>query len=162
MEVWSKEICLFDQMLKKEKYVSLHIIGIMCASYMCIMCIMLHTMSAKIILEELKYYGDNQKNFLREYAFTPPPCAPSFHHSILASRNIREKRKNNSFEILSFVSTTGHSYIITPPARRAWRSYKFASLDFSGVFVYFFFGDESWGAIIFMGDTAGTKLREPI
>ena len=29
--------------------------------------------------------------------------------------------------------------IITPPARRAWRSYKFASLDFSG----FFFGVRS-------------------
>ena len=32
--------------------------------------------------------------------------------------------------------------IITPPARRAWRSYKFASLGFSGVF----FGVESWAA----------------
>ena len=32
--------------------------------------------------------------------------------------------------------------IITPPARRAWRSYKFASLDFSG----FFFGVRSWAA----------------
>ena len=32
--------------------------------------------------------------------------------------------------------------IITPPARRAWRSYKFASLDFSGVF----FGVRSWAA----------------
>ena len=31
---------------------------------------------------------------------------------------------------------------ITPPARRAWRSYKFASLDFSGVF----FGVRSWAA----------------
>ena len=27
-------------------------------------------------------------------------------------------------------------YIITPPARRAWRSYKFASLDFSVSFFY--------------------------
>ena len=32
--------------------------------------------------------------------------------------------------------------LITPPARRAWRSYKFASLDFSGVF----FGVRSWAA----------------
>ena len=30
--------------------------------------------------------------------------------------------------------------LITPPARRAWRSYKFASLKFSGVF----FGVTSW------------------
>ena len=35
--------------------------------------------------------------------------------------------------------------VITPPARRAWRSYKFASLDFS-VFFFFFFGVESWAA----------------
>ena len=34
------------------------------------------------------------------------------------------------------------SCLITPPARRAWRSYKFASLDFSGVF----FRVESWAA----------------
>ena len=33
--------------------------------------------------------------------------------------------------------------IFTPPARRAWRSYKFASLDFS---VFFFFRVESWAA----------------
>ena len=32
--------------------------------------------------------------------------------------------------------------LITPPARRAWRSYKFASLDFS----VFFFGVRSWAA----------------
>ena len=32
--------------------------------------------------------------------------------------------------------------LFTPPARRAWRSYKFASLDF----FYFFFGVESWAA----------------
>ena len=34
------------------------------------------------------------------------------------------------------------SRLITSPARRAWRSYKFASLDFSGGF----FGAESWAA----------------
>ena len=28
--------------------------------------------------------------------------------------------------------------IFTPPARRAWRSYKFASLDFSVFFLFFF------------------------
>ena len=33
--------------------------------------------------------------------------------------------------------------LITPPARRAWRSYKFASLSFS-VFLFFFFGVQSW------------------
>ena len=31
--------------------------------------------------------------------------------------------------------------VFTPPARRAWRSYKFASLDFS------FFGVRSWAAV---------------
>ena len=35
--------------------------------------------------------------------------------------------------------------LVTPPARRAWRSYKFASLDFSDFF-FFFFGVESWAA----------------
>ena len=33
----------------------------------------------------------------------------------------------------------GYYVFITPPARRAWRSYKFASLSFS-------FGVESWAA----------------
>ena len=53
-----------------------------------------------------------------------------------------------------------HVYIITPPARRAWRSYKFASLDFS-VFFFLFFSVSKVGQPL-MGDTAGTKLREPI
>ena len=47
-------------------------------------------------------------------------------------------------------------YIITPPARRAWRSFKFASLDFS-----VFFSVSEVGLPL-MGDTAGTKLHEPI
>ena len=46
--------------------------------------------------------------------------------------------------------------IITPPARRAWRSYKFASLDFSGFF------SVSEVGLPLMGDTAGYKLHEPI
>ena len=46
--------------------------------------------------------------------------------------------------------------LITPPARRAWRSYKFVSLDFSGFFSVSEFG------LPLMGDTAGTKLHEPI
>ena len=46
--------------------------------------------------------------------------------------------------------------IFTPPARRAWRSYKFASLDFSGFF------SMSKVGLPLMGDTAVTKLREPI
>ena len=33
--------------------------------------------------------------------------------------------------------------LVAPPARMAWRSYKFASLDFS---VFFFFRVESWAA----------------
>ena len=47
--------------------------------------------------------------------------------------------------------------LVTPPARRAWRSYKFASLDFS-VFVF----SVSEVGLPLMGDTAGTKLYEPI
>ena len=47
--------------------------------------------------------------------------------------------------------------IITPPARRAWRSYKFASLGFSGGFFWV-----SEVGLPLMGDTAGTKLHEPI
>ena len=39
---------------------------------------------------------------------------------------------------------------ITPPARRAWRSYKFASLDFS---VFFFFSVSKVGLPL-MGYTA--------
>ena len=50
--------------------------------------------------------------------------------------------------------------LITPPARRAWRSYKFASLDFS-VFFFLFFSVSKVGQPL-MGDAAGTKLREPI
>ena len=45
---------------------------------------------------------------------------------------------------------------ITPPARRAWRSYKFASLDFSGFF------SVSEVGLPLMGDTAGTKLHKLI
>ena len=41
---------------------------------------------------------------------------------------------------------------ITPPARRAWRSYKFASLDFS-VFFFFFFSVSKVGLPL-MGYTA--------
>ena len=51
--------------------------------------------------------------------------------------------------------------IITSPARRAWRSYKFASLDFSVFFFLFFFSVSKVGQPL-MGDTASTKLREPI
>ena len=50
--------------------------------------------------------------------------------------------------------------VITPPARRAWRSYKFASLDFS-VFFFLFFSVSKVGLPL-MGDTAGNKLHEPI
>ena len=52
----------------------------------------------------------------------------------------------------------GYLQLITPPARRAWWSYKFASLEF---FVFFFFSVSKVGLPL-MGDTAGTKLREPI
>ena len=49
----------------------------------------------------------------------------------------------NSHHDLQTLLVIKHHQIITPPARRAWRSYKFASLDFS---VFFFFGVESWAA----------------
>ena len=51
---------------------------------------------------------------------------------------------------------TSASLLITPPARRAWRSYKFASLGFSGFF------SVSEVGVPLMGNTAGTKLHEPI
>ena len=49
--------------------------------------------------------------------------------------------------------------LITSPASRSWSwSYKFASLDF---FCFLFFSVSKVGLPL-MGDTAGTKLREPI
>ena len=43
-----------------------------------------------------------------------------------------------------------HNYLVTPPARRAWRNYKFASLGFS---VFFFFSVSKVGLPL-MGVTA--------
>ena len=61
--------------------------------------------------------------------------------------------------MIAFVCCRSAVGFITPPARGAWRSYKFASLDFS---VFYFFRVESEVGLLLMGDTAGTKLREPI
>ena len=49
--------------------------------------------------------------------------------------------------------------LFTSPARRAWRSYKLASLNFS---FFFFFFSASKVELPLMGDTTGTNLCEPI
>ena len=57
---------------------------------------------------------------------------------------------NFVLRFIEFVDLQCLSSVITPPARRAWRSYKFASLDFS---VFFFFSVSKVGLPL-MGVTA--------
>ena len=88
--------------------------------------------------KSLKTYFSNARQYLlpvrRKFAGTDkePPVNrqfPPVHVSdVVVHRNIRPRmRAPILFQVNKW-------RLITPPARRAWRSYKFASLGFSGVF----------------------------